>query len=387
MRAIEVDGEGVDAGEAGAVPMLQWVKIADLVVDDDYQRELKRESWTKIRKIAGRFRWSRFSTVLVSPVAGGKYAIVDGQHRTHAARLCDIEAVPCQIVQMTREEQAASFAAVNGMVTAVTGFQILRAAIVAGEPWAVKCATIVSDAGCALMTRNNTGDQKQAGEVYAIALIRKHAAAGNGATVTAGLKALRASPFGQSADAYANDVLKPLFIALGDRPPALTAGFDLDGLVARFDFYGALERAAEFVKSKRRLGQVGTSGVDIVAGELRTAIDAQLGGEAPVQAVQKAPSPGADAPPSPGRGEGKSVVPPPAAKKAASVPAVVPLARGALDGFARFRLKDGEGRYLNRYGTGWTDRASGAWEGTRSRADAIKAGKREHRNLVLEPAD
>jgi hypothetical protein len=157
MRAIEVsDADVIAVGgtgvEAGAAPILGWLKIAELVIDDDYQRDLKPDNWRRIRKIADRFRWSRFSPVFVSPIEGGRYAIIDGQHRTHAAALCGFTEVPCQIVQMTREEQAASFAAVNGMVTKVTGYQILKAAIVAGEGWAIRAAKICERRRLRLMT-------------------------------------------------------------------------------------------------------------------------------------------------------------------------------------------------------------------------------------------
>ena len=117
----------------GSAPILQWVKIVDLVVDDRYQRDLKFGNWKAIRRIAQNFKWSRFSPVFVAPVEGGKFAIIDGQHRTHAAAICGFSEVPCQVVHMSRDEQAAAFAAVNGLVTKVTLWNIYKAALVAAE--------------------------------------------------------------------------------------------------------------------------------------------------------------------------------------------------------------------------------------------------------------
>src|SRR5690606_21829714 len=144
--------------------------IADLVVDDRYQRDLKTGNWAAIRRIAQQFRWSRFSPVLVAPVEGGRFAVIDGQHRTHAAAMCGHETVPCQVVQMDHAEQAASFAAVNGLVTKVSAGQVYKAALAAGTEWAVACHKAVTGAGCRLMTHNASGDAKKAGEVYALAL-------------------------------------------------------------------------------------------------------------------------------------------------------------------------------------------------------------------------
>src|SRR5690606_16959607 len=74
----------------------------------------------------------RFAPVLCAPIEGGLYSIIDGQHRVHAAAMCGVEAVPCQIVQIDKQEQAASFAAVNGNVTKITAFNLLKAALAAG---------------------------------------------------------------------------------------------------------------------------------------------------------------------------------------------------------------------------------------------------------------
>ena len=124
----------------GSAPQLAWLDIASLVVDESYQRDLKPQGWRAIRTIAAHFRWSMFSPVFVAPVEGGLYAIIDGQHRTHAAAICGFSQVPCQIVQMTRTEQAAAFAAVNGTVTQVSAGQIFKAALAAERNGPCACA-------------------------------------------------------------------------------------------------------------------------------------------------------------------------------------------------------------------------------------------------------
>jgi ParB-like chromosome segregation protein Spo0J len=53
-------------------------------------------------------------------VEGGRFAIIDGQHRTTSAAILGIETVPCQIVIAEQTEQAAAFKAINGTITPIS---------------------------------------------------------------------------------------------------------------------------------------------------------------------------------------------------------------------------------------------------------------------------
>jgi hypothetical protein len=273
MRSITVTGQKRPAQvDAGPAPMLQWIRIEHLVVDESYQRELGAANWKAIQRIAAQFRWSRFSPVFVAPIEGGRFAIIDGQHRTHAAAICGMAEVPCQVVQMTVEEQAASFAAVNGLVTKVTLWQIFKAALAAGQPWAVACEKICADGGCRLMTSNRPTEQKKPGQIFALALIRRYYERGAGLMVTLALKSLRASEIGAEAASYANDLLRPWLDAVVDRPWLA----DVNGLAAfldEFDVYAAIDRAAENAKRKQRLGFAGVSRFELAAIEIGEGLD------------------------------------------------------------------------------------------------------------------
>lgn len=272
MRGIEFANEMRPGSvNPGPAPILQWIKVSDLVVDDRYQRDLKFGNWKAIRKIAATFKWSRFSPVFVAPIEGGKFAIIDGQHRTHAAAICGFSEVPCQIVQMNLEEQAASFAAVNGLVTKVTLWQIYKAALTAGEDWAGACYSVCENSGCKLMTTNKTAENKAAGEVYAVALIRSHVANGRAALLQSALSGLRKSEFGQDAEAYSNEILKPLFEAMAQRPWLALA--DLSQFFDDFDIYAALDSAVDLAKQKRRQGDGGTSRYDVASANIGEGLD------------------------------------------------------------------------------------------------------------------
>jgi ParB-like nuclease domain len=71
----------------GPAPFLEWIETDKLVVDVTYQREIGRRGATNVNQIAENFDWSKFAPVIVAPVEGGQFAIVDGQHRTTAAIL------------------------------------------------------------------------------------------------------------------------------------------------------------------------------------------------------------------------------------------------------------------------------------------------------------
>lgn len=274
MRAIQINPKdrplSVDPGPA---PMLQWLRIDALVVDDSYQRELRPANWTAIRKIAARFKWSRFSPVFVAPVEGGKFAIIDGQHRTHAASMCGFAEVPCQIVQMSREEQAASFAAVNGLVTKVSNGQITKAALAAGEQWAIDCHKCVEDAGAKLMLQNNTTNLKQPGEVYALALVKRLVAAGKGGLVTAALQGLKGAECGKIADYWTGPVLKVLLTGVTDRPYINNRPIRLSAFLDEFDVWDALEQAQETAKKKRRMGFANVTQFDLALASFGEALD------------------------------------------------------------------------------------------------------------------
>lgn len=277
MREIQINSKDrpvtIDPGPA---PMLQWLRIEALVVDDSYQRELRPANWTAIRRIAARFKWSRFSPVFVAPVEGGRFAIIDGQHRTHAAAICGFAEVPCQIVQMSREEQAASFAAVNGLVTKVSNGQITKAALAAGEAWAIACHRAVADAGATLMLANNTTDNKKAGEVYALALIKRLVGAGKGSLVTMALAALNAAECGKIPDYWTGPVLKVLLNGVADRPHLESQAARLSQLLDQFDVWDALEQAQETAKKKRRMGFANVTQFDLALAAFGEALDAEF---------------------------------------------------------------------------------------------------------------
>lgn len=178
VKDITIDAYPVDtprqAPEAcGPAPQLMWINISQLVVDHAYQRDITAQGRGNVRRIAAAFRWSYFSPVVVAPLSGGRYAIVDGQHRTTAAALVGHPAVPCQVILAEPHEQAQAFTAVNGAITRVHSLAMHRAAFAAGDEGAVLLEEIAAEAGIRILRYPVPELKQKPGETMAIGAMRE----------------------------------------------------------------------------------------------------------------------------------------------------------------------------------------------------------------------
>jgi hypothetical protein len=207
LAPIDLEGYKPAALADQPAPTLTWIPIDQLVIDRTYQREVSPAGRRAIQRIADGFDWTRFGAIQLAPLEGGRFAIVDGQHRTHAAALCGIETVPAMIVPMSARQQAQGFAAMNRDRIRVDGLQIYRAELAAGVEWAIACRDAVAAADCRLMDYTPSARARKPGNIFAIALIRRMVAAGEGAAVTAGLAAIRRSIQGAQVTPYGGGTL------------------------------------------------------------------------------------------------------------------------------------------------------------------------------------
>lgn len=232
-RKIEVTKETPQQLSDQPYPQLDWVRIDRMVIDETYQRDLTPSNWTAIRKIAADFHWSRFSPVLLAPVANGQFAVIDGQHRVHAAAICGQETVPAMIVPIDRSEQAQAFSWVNSAVVRITPHHIYKAALAAGETWAVTANAAVAAAGCKLMTSKYSAAAKQPGQVFCIGLIRDLVKLGHADQLRIGLAAIRQYDIDGRVPLYSDYVLRPWIFALTESPDFLT--LDLVAVLRKHD--------------------------------------------------------------------------------------------------------------------------------------------------------
>lgn len=265
-RAIDVSDRTARVPQDQPMPMLDWVPISRLLIDDAYQRPLARGNWLAIERIAEKFNWAFFAPVLVSPVENGLFALIDGQHRTHAAAICGYKTVPAMISLMPQALQAASFAAVNGVRVSVTVPQLYRAALAAGEGWAVRCDAVVADAGCRLMAYNCSAAARKPREVFSVGLVRRMITEGHAEAVRAVLSGLAGSAARDKVALYHEFVLAPLFAAV-----AMDANFlavDMASFLNVHDPYRVIAKA-DRIKANDPVGTAKTIRRDVFVALLR----------------------------------------------------------------------------------------------------------------------
>lgn len=222
-RRIDISNQTfVDSPVIVSKPKLDWIDLHKLMIDETYQRPLLARNWKVIQRIAAEFDWAMFVPVMAAPMHGGGFALIDGQHRAHAALMVGLDRVPAMIVDIVPQQQAAAFAAINSQRTAVSAFHIFRAALVSGEPWAGAAARACDDAGCRLMTSAASAMSKKPGQIYAIGLVRDHVQAGRAALITHALSAIQGSERQDDVRLYQSRILKPLLAVLsGEKPVPL----------------------------------------------------------------------------------------------------------------------------------------------------------------------
>lgn len=257
LREVDVSGRAPVAPPlapplAPGEPELAWVAIGALRIDDDYQRPLGPKNWQVIARVAKAFDWAMFTPVMVARLGDGTFALIDGQHRAHAAALAGFARVPALVVEAAPDAQARAFSAINTQRTAISTFNLYKAALAAGEGWALEAELAVRKGGCRLMTYNRSALTRLAGEIYAVGLVREHVAQGRAGLVERGLLALRSCARGEDAELFKVGVLKPWLAALQEVPlPAETLAQFLD----RFDILSVIDGVGQLKSLPANEGQ------------------------------------------------------------------------------------------------------------------------------------
>lgn len=258
--------------DAGQKPSLRWLRIADLVIDSDYQRVIGRTGSKNIVRIAREFQWARFSPVIVAPVPRNRFAIIDGQHRTTAAALRGLMEVPCQVMEADEARQAAAFAAINANVTEMSPMQIHAAQVAARDPDALRLKKICAAGGVTICRYPVPASKMVKGQTLAVSQLRK-------ALERYGERPLRLSltAITSTRDGNVGMVRGQLVMALCAALEPCGAWMAHPGLLGafqKFDFKAAWIKAAkDSVLSHGRM-------VSVLTEAIRTHLAAEIGGPA-----------------------------------------------------------------------------------------------------------
>lgn len=147
------------------------VDPADLLVDDQYQRDLNRKSFQLIWRMVARFKWRNFKTPTCVRV-GKRYHVVDGQHSAIAAATLKIKKIPIDVVDAeTALDRADAFVAHNRDRLSMTAFDIHRALLGAGDPNAKAVERACREAGVRIIRVISKIIVPRIGDTAAIGLV------------------------------------------------------------------------------------------------------------------------------------------------------------------------------------------------------------------------
>lgn len=176
------------AAPLGSRPTIEWIHVDRLTMDDSYQRSTDNQASQRlIKRIASGFDWRLCTPLVVSRRPDGTFAVIDGQHRTLAAKMRhDIPDLPCCVfTYASPEEEAKMFIAANRSRKAMNRLDDFHAALAAGDDDAHQILQLVSDAGLTV-ARYTSSSAWKPGEIAftssILSTMRKH---GKGVVSTA----------------------------------------------------------------------------------------------------------------------------------------------------------------------------------------------------------
>lgn len=151
----------------GVPPSIEWMPVGRLSIDAEYQRSTDNDASQRlIKSIAANFDWRLCAPLVVSRRPDGTLAVIDGQHRTLAARRRgDIPHLPCCVFSYSGpEEEAKMFIAANRARKPMNRLDDFHAALAAGDDQALEIQRLVHDAGLRV-TRNTASAAWKPGEI------------------------------------------------------------------------------------------------------------------------------------------------------------------------------------------------------------------------------
>lgn len=136
--------------ELGARPRLEWVPVDKILVDHNYQRELRK---TRVAQILREFSWAKFGALMLNQHPDGTFTVYDGQHRAKAAKLHpEVSEVPATIISVDgTAQEAAAFLGVNINRSAVSSVERYWAGLEAKDAEALRVQKVLAEAGCAVV--------------------------------------------------------------------------------------------------------------------------------------------------------------------------------------------------------------------------------------------
>lgn len=187
-----LDLPGVKPGTpATGRPEITWMAPGELVIEEDYQRDLSQTSLRLIRRIVEEWDWRRFKPPVVAWTSEG-LEVIDGQHTAIAAATHGgIGEIPVVIVQAQEQvDRAQAFIGHNRDRLGITAVQMHAAAVAAGDEAALKVAEICEAAEVTVLRIPPSAGVYKPRTTIAVAAVRALVAAESETDATWVLRAL-----------------------------------------------------------------------------------------------------------------------------------------------------------------------------------------------------
>jgi hypothetical protein len=125
------------------------VKIADMVVDEKYQRPLSEKF---VQKIVDNFDEKQFGVIVCNLRWNGEYAVVDGQHRLEAATRRGRKQLDTVVFEIDATEEGKLFSALQANRRAASPIETHKALVFSKDPDAVALDRVVRNNGFRVAT-------------------------------------------------------------------------------------------------------------------------------------------------------------------------------------------------------------------------------------------
>jgi ParB-like nuclease domain len=178
----------------GLRPTLAWIDPALLLVDKRYQRASDNErSRNNIAKIIANFDWRKFQPCVVTHAAGGRYLVIDGQHRAIAAKAHPgVKDVPCWVVDApSLADQARAFIGINADRVNPTPLALHKSRVAAEDADALRIKAVCDAAGVRIVNSPTMNTRLQPGDTLALGTIAGICRRDGDAVATTALAVLR----------------------------------------------------------------------------------------------------------------------------------------------------------------------------------------------------
>ncbi len=257
----------------GQPPALEWVDLADLKIDESYQRDLSMDAaQTLIRDIARNWDWRLCQPLNVSRREDETLYVVDGQHRLSGARLrSDVPRLPCVIIdQSSRADEATTFIKLNKRRRALNAVDVFKAQLASGLAQSVEIDTMIRNAGLTIAPHSNYTAWKP-GMLFCVpgitAAYRRH----GGMVTSSALVALQEAFDGQVLR-YAGQLLRGLVVVYATEGQRVD--FDADAFIDRL---GSNSQQQWMRKAHERIARTGDNIGNALAGVMIDAYRAARG--------------------------------------------------------------------------------------------------------------